>query len=507
MKSCLLLLFFLSAVAEAEVIQILHTNDLHTFLEGTNTGKGGYARLKTMLGNLKARASARNIPSLYLDGGDFGEGSSFFAADKGTYTFRTLDLLAPDAAVLGNHDHILGAEELATMMKRSGVKTSILSANLSSKKRNGLSAIAPTKDFELGNLKVRVIGLSTAEKHAQYTMPSAKIHDPVKTALPLLEKARKEKIDFVISLSHTGVDIDKELVRASSNLGLVVGGHDHLKFPEPRIEINKLGEPVAILQAGSHSAYVGQLLIDVDDNGKAKILSYKLHEVNNGVAEDPAMSSLVSEAKIERERFFGRSWDEVIGHSEIVLTGRIDGRMKNNRSCWSRHIARMTKESTGADIGMQFDVFQSDEIPAGPITFGKMIDNFVHFNGWEPRGWELTTLRLSGVELATLLSFLKKDSNEYSSSFEGIEIIDEKGMFRPYRPLEHSSKKKFVNGKPLKKFKIYTMALPIEVPRALEHSFPVIGKMLTRYQKTGRKVYYWEEMEKYIRRNSPLSCL
>lgn len=507
MKVLVLTLFLLVSSGHAEVIQILHTNDLHTFLLGTNTGKGGYARLKTLLEELKADAARKKIPSLYLDAGDFGEGSSFFAADKGTYTFKTLDLLAPDAAVLGNHDHILGAEELDSMMKRSGVKTTILSANLTGKGRNRLTGIVATKDFQLGNLKVRVIGLSTAEKHAQYTMPSARIRNPVKTALPLLKKAADEKIDFVISLSHTGVDIDKELVRASTNLGLVVGGHDHLKFPEPQMETNKLGDPVAILQAGSHSAYLGQLLIDVDTHGKAKILSYQLHEITPSIDEDLGMSLLVSEAKTEREKFFNRGWDEVIGHSEILLTGRVDGRMKNNRSCWSRHIARMTKESSGADIGMQFDVFQSDEIPAGTITFGNMVDNFVHFNGWDRRGWELTTLRLSGVELATLLSFLKKDSNEYSSSFEGIEVKDDKGMFTPYRPLEHSGSKKFVNGKPLKKFRIYTMALPIEIPRALEHSFPVIGKMLTRYQRTDRKIYYWEEMEKYIRKNSPLTCL
>ena len=167
----------------------------------------------------------------------------------------------------------------------------------------------------------------------------------------------------------------------------------------------------------------------------------------------------------------------------------------------------MTKEATGADIGMQFDVFQSDEIPAGPVTFGNLIDNFVHFNGWDPRGWELTTIRLSGIELATLLQFLKNPDNEYSSSFEGVEVMNEAGQLTRFLPLQHAKMKKFIQGRPLKKFKIYTLALPKELPRAIERTVPVFGKLLTRYQRAERKFYYWEEMEKYIRRNTPLTCI
>lgn len=502
-----LVLFFLTFVVQAEIIQVLHTNDLHTYLEGTNRGRGGYARLKTLIDKKRAEAKKKGMPSLYLDGGDFGEGSSFFAAEQGAISMKALDLLGPDAAVLGNHDHILGAEELSSVLKRSGVKTTILSANLSGKKKNDLETIADFKDFALGSLKVRVIGLSTPERHAQYTLkPKAKLLDPIKTTLPLLKTAKKEKIDFVIALSHAGVDVDQKLITESSGLGLVVGGHDHLKFEEPRTSVDKSGRVVPILQAGAHGAYLGEMILDIDPKGETKILSYQLHEVTADIEPNPEMLELVTEAKVARNEHFQRDWDEVIGFSEVLLTGRVEGRMKNNRSCWSSHIARMTREATGADIGFQFDVFQSDEIPAGPITFGNLIDNFVHFNDWNPQGWELTTLRVTGLELEILLSFLKSPKNEFSASVDGIEIMDEKGLKTRFRPTEHVKHKKFVNGKPLKKLQIYTIALPREIPRALERNIPVLGKALTRYQKSSGKLFFWEELEKYVRRSSPINC-
>lgn len=456
-----LLLFLALGHARAGVIQILHTNDLHTYLEGTNRGRGGYARLKTFIEQKRAEAKREGIPSLYLDGGDFGEGSSFFAAEQGALSFRALDLLGPDASVLGNHDHILGATELASVLRRSGVKTTILSANLSG--------------------------------------------DPIKTALPLLERAKNDKIDFVIALSHAGIDVDRELVEKSSGLGLIVGGHDHLVFDAPRITTDKRGREVPILQAGAHGAFVGELLIDIGPDGSAKVLRYTLHEISPTTPEDPEMRNLISAAKVARSEHFNRNWDEVIGESAVTLTGRVEGRMKNNRSCWSAHVARMERLAGGADVGLQFDVFQSDEIPAGAITFGNLIDNFVHFNDWNPRGWELATLRLSGAELDVLLGLLRSTNNEYSATVDGIEVQNEDGTFSRFRPIEHHKRKKFVGGKPLRKFHLYTLTLPREVPRAFEKNVPILGKLLTRYQRTPR-LYVWEELEKYVRQNSPISC-
>ena len=48
------LLLSVSSQAFSKVIQIIHTNDLHSYFQGTRGGIGGYAQLKTVIDQLKA---------------------------------------------------------------------------------------------------------------------------------------------------------------------------------------------------------------------------------------------------------------------------------------------------------------------------------------------------------------------------------------------------------------------------------------------------------------------
>ena len=101
----------LSIFAEAKLLQIIHSNDLHSYFEGSRTGKGGYARIKTLVDQLKDDAASKGIETYFLDAGDFGEGSSFYFSNNGVDSLKALDLLGVDATVIGNHDFILGGKE------------------------------------------------------------------------------------------------------------------------------------------------------------------------------------------------------------------------------------------------------------------------------------------------------------------------------------------------------------------------------------------------------------
>lgn len=496
---------FTLASSEARPLHIIHTNDLHSFFQGTNTGKGGYARLKAAIDQLRKESRSQGIPSLYLDGGDFGEGSSFFAAEKGRMSLRALDLLGVDATVLGNHDYMLGGPELSQSIQDTHLRTPILSANLTGLKNLKLQGrIHPSKDFNLSGLKIRVIGLSTAEKHGQFPLkPLGKIKDPIKAGLRELKRASKEEVDLVISLSHTGVDKDKEFIEKSANLGLVIGGHDHLLFDEARIFKNKLGDEIPVFQAGANSMAVGSLYVDVV-NGKVKILKYQIIHIDQTKSEDPETALFVEKAFKERGRFFGRDWDEVIGHTEIILSGRVDGRMKNNRSCWSRHLARMTRESTGADLGLHLDVLQSNQINPGPVTFGNIIDNFTHFSNWDPRGWEIAVIGIRGFFLKQFLKQVSDGKYEKSSTLSGLDF-EKKGSNGFFDTVEHDGRDARINGEKIKDLKEYTLALPSEFLHGIRETFPFAKPFLN--PRKDEPKFYWAEMEDYIRKNSPLRCL
>ena len=67
-------LFFVSAPSQARLLQIIHTNDLHSYFTGNAKGAGGYARVLTKIKELKAQAAIKGIEILQVDAGDWGEG-------------------------------------------------------------------------------------------------------------------------------------------------------------------------------------------------------------------------------------------------------------------------------------------------------------------------------------------------------------------------------------------------------------------------------------------------
>src|SRR5437867_1095853 len=78
------------SVSEARLIQILHTNDTHSFLDSTqhNNNLGGSARLKSLIDFYKNKAADEGVKTLVMDAGDFTEGNIYYMADQGRKVFQ-----------------------------------------------------------------------------------------------------------------------------------------------------------------------------------------------------------------------------------------------------------------------------------------------------------------------------------------------------------------------------------------------------------------------------------
>ena len=162
----LILLLLLSTHSFAVKIQIIHTNDLHSYLKGYNSKRGGYYRVKTLIDKLKSDALKKGIESIVLDGGDFGEGSHYFLAQEGVLSFKALSMLGIDAAVIGNHDYMFGGKRLSEQIRAVNPTTQFLGANIAhtaDMKLTGL--LKPTTRFNVGGVEVEVIGLTTSAIH------------------------------------------------------------------------------------------------------------------------------------------------------------------------------------------------------------------------------------------------------------------------------------------------------------------------------------------------------
>ena len=492
----------------AKVIQIIHTNDLHSYFEGTRGGIGGYARLKSVIDELKAEAKAKNIPTLYLDGGDFGEGSSFYFSNHGVDSLKALDLLGVDVSVLGNHDFILGGKELSKQMKSASLKAKILSANLKGKRWMGLKKLMPDYvDYDFDGLKLRIFGLTTNEIHYMYPLrPLGNISNPHKAGVKQATKARKAGVDFTIALTHIGLENDIRLVQKTRTIDMVVGGHSHIRLGRPQLTKNLEGRLIPIVQAGAHSGHVGSMIVDIKGNGEAEMIDYRMIEINKNIPEDETVKSFVETAYQNRETYFGRSWDEVIGETEINLSGNYNGQTVESNTCWSKHIARLTRKIAKAELGLQFDVFQGEQIPPGPVTFGDIVDNFPHFRRWGDQGWKVSRARVSGFLLKKVLKLLSNSELALQVTIDGVKTKTRSG-YKSFNPNTDSVEEAMIEGENLQNLRYYTIGLPSEIPYGMLKILNVFGHVFLKDLRTIPDGDYWPQLENYIRENSPLRCL
>jgi 5'-nucleotidase len=505
-----LLAISVSTASFAKVIQILHTNDLHSFFQGTRGGIGGYAQLKKVVDELKNEAASKGIPTLFLDGGDFGEGSSFYFSNHGVDSLRALDMLGVDVAVLGNHDFILGGRELRHQIRQAGLKTKILSANLKGKRWMGLRKLIPDYvDYEFEGLKLRIFGLTTNEIHYMYPLrPLGFIRNPHKSGIKQARRARKNRVDFTVALTHIGLANDIRLVEKSRSIDMVVGGHSHTRLSKPQLTKNLEGRLIPIVQAGAHGGNIGSMILDIQGNGQAQLIDYRMVGIKKDMPQDEDMKKFVSVAYDNREQYFGRSWEEVIGFSEIRLSGSYNGHQNENNSCWSRHIARLTRKVANTELGLQFDAFQGEQIDPGVITFGDMVDNFPHFRKWGDKGWKISRARVSGFLLKRILRFMANSPLGLQVTIDGVQVKNKNGEgASSFDPKVHRVEEAMVDGEQLNSLRFYTIGLPSEVPYGVLKLANVFAFIILQELSTVPDGDYWFHLEKYIRDNSPLQCL
>lgn len=507
----LLIVLFTSLGSFAKKIQIIHTNDLHSYYLGHSPMEGGYYRVKTLIEQLKNEAKQSGIESIVLDAGDFGEGSHYFLYNNGIHSFEALGLLGIDAAVIGNHDYMFGGKFLGEQIKAANIRTKFLGANIAHNSYMRLGdVLKPTARFNLDGIDIEIIGLTTNSLHFMYAFRPGLIFPPVPVSRAHSLKAKQDGADLVIALTHLGVSKDKSLVEQDPNIDLVVGGHSHTRLEQPIIWENQNKRKIPIVQTGAHGMAVGSLILDVSNTEDIKVISYKLHDADFTVNPDPVVLDYMLEVDRNTKEQLGEGrWDEVIGLSEFDLTGyTTSGHHDHKEGCWTRHLPRILQEETGADVGMYLGIFAGKYIPKGEITYGDIIENFPHTNEYGQKGWEIMTFDIKGWHLYSLLTTIINIPMGDSALIGGVD-------YRTYTfpaTLPYVGGKKFftrlrVNGKRIRMRNKYKIALPYELSKMLNGLLPSrVRRHIPLDFKRG-EFFLWPMAENYIRKRGTLRCL
>ncbi len=483
--------FTLSITAHGRVVRVIHTNDLHTQMDHAYYAtRGGYAALKFTMDKVKAEAKAEGIETLTLDGGDFGEGGLHYLGHQGLDPMQILNQMGLDAAVIGNHDWLMGSPDLNTVLPKVGFQYKLLGANFlqKSKKEFLREYIKPYEIFERAGLRIGVIGLTTDEFFYSWRAelaPEDKIEDPIQVAGKVVPEMRR-KADFVIALTHLGTKKDIKLAQKTKGIDFIVGGHSHTCLYKPvRVE-NPDGQIVPIVQTGCHAEYLGVTTLDIEPGQPALVLDYKLIPIVRAEGEDPEMLKHVDQVYQNVVAAYGKDFlQEKVADSTIDLDPP-----GAEPTTWGRIFAEAIRTSAKAEVSFDVPMFHGRAVPAGEIKMEDLFHLYPRVFDFKDRyGWNIWTANVPGWIMDIAIRLLAM--NGVTAVVGGVKV---KTFFKNGKVKVHSIT---INGHPINPLRTYKVAFGEGIVRGADELTSLFQAILQNPKNTKKPI--WLELRNYIK--------
>ena len=248
-------------------LTLLHTNDTHSQIfpfesnSGHYAGMGGIESRKRMIEQIRSKGQ----PTLLLDAGDFCGDRPIYDAFKGKAELEAMRLLGYDAFTLGEKDFSGGIDNLATLLQASVMKPTISNYDFTYTALQNY--YQPYSIIHRENLKIGVLGvlLPLHDKISISGIENLVYLDAVEQANKTANILQQQQCDIIICLSHLGDRYadgrisDEVLAKNNDCIDVIIGGHTHKFFNQPRVYQNKSSGHTLVNQAGWGGIQMGQL--------------------------------------------------------------------------------------------------------------------------------------------------------------------------------------------------------------------------------------------------------
>lgn len=430
-------------------LTILHTNDHHGRFWKNSDGEYGMAARKTLIDSIRAEVREAGGQVLLLDGGDVNTGVPESDLQDAVPDFRGMNLLGYDAMAVGNHEFDKPLNILR--MQRDLAKFPFLSANIYD---NGKRMFDPYKVFNVGGLRVGVMGMTTEDTRKLVSPDNIKnieFRSVIAEASKVVPELRT-KADVVIAATHMGhyqdgnsgtqAPGDVEMARAVKGIDLVVGGHTQnpacMKSDNVINREYVPGTPCQpdrqngawIFQAHEWGKYVGRADFAYR-NGVLTLLKYELVPVNlkRSVRAADGKTSMVlyTQAIAEDKEMLALLQPfQDFGQEKLnVEIGSVDGRLEGDRAVVRARpasmgilIGRALMDKTKADFAVVNSGGVRDSLAGGKLTYKDVLKV-------QPFGNTTVTVDLTGTEVMAYLNAAAKMSVGSGAfpQFAGVNLV------------------------------------------------------------------------------------
>jgi 5'-nucleotidase len=444
---------------DLQILQIDSELGLGTLNEVKNVG--GVARLSYVLNRERARADR----VLHVDSGDIFEGAPVFNYFQGEPETRASSMMGTDVMVIGNHEFDDGPINAVRQLHK-WADFPLLAANYTfpatgTAHDTGIGSILhPFTVFNLEGLKVGVIGMANfSSLGSVFQQPNSLGIDIINTtevAQAYVDLLRP-LVDVVVVLSHLGLDVDEHMVRGTTGIDVVEGGHNHIVINPPQVQqdcsadpnnpgyiwavnpnipfdpANPVYDPADVLQqhpnefrrfctprkvlishSGAFAKYLGRLDLmfsndptlasptgnpaDYDPTNGFEVVSsqYIPFPIDDSVPEDPNIVNML----LPYERHLDQTVDlELLaGYAPSLVT-------RTAPQGGDSPLGNLISDSMWLRLGVQTDFAMTNstgirtDMIQGPVTIEEMF-NIFPFNN------TITKMQLSGTEVREMFDFI-----------------------------------------------------------------------------------------------------
>lgn len=411
-------------------ISIVATSDIHgsvlNFDYATNKApsKGqGLAKVSTYVNSL--RASNQNV--MLVDNGDAIQGTPlvyyYNMVDKNSeYPLsKVMGAMKYDTQTIGNHEFNFGLDTLKRVIaddKKEGIH--VLSAN--TYKSDDSNFVEPyyIKEFNINGkvVKVGILGLTTKcvpnwEDPKHYA--GLHFNDLVNEAKKWVPIVKSNGADIVIVAAHSGEEgasdvIPENQIKAIANnvsgIDAIIAGHAHSVLNDLKLK-NPEGKVVPVVEPGKLANYVSQIDITVDDNKAVTSVNTKNVQMDNTIAEDSNIVSLIESYQDKTLEYTGT----VLGQATDVFSGK---GQTTGPTAIMELINKVQAESAGAQLSIAAPLSASANIPKGNVTIRDLMGTYVYEN-------YLYGVKMNGTQIKKWLEYSARYYKQVSKEGDAVE--------------------------------------------------------------------------------------
>jgi 2',3'-cyclic-nucleotide 2'-phosphodiesterase (5'-nucleotidase family) len=274
--------------AQTESVIIVYSHNTNGVFENCSCPERSYGALEKRAALIDSiRNSEEHV--LLLDTGDILDIQPSLLLHS--YVVKAYDYLNYDFWTPGDQDFVEGSDFFINKLSR--ISASLVNTNIFYKDKP-IGHSSAIKKF--GEIRVGITGTIKDNLHKYLDSPADadfKFKDQFSSLSPVLSEL-SEKTDFIILLSHSGIERDQRIAQKFPSIDLIIGGHSQTILVEPE----KVGS-THISQVGESGYRLGIFKV-IFKNSKIYKIESSVILLERNMPDDPTVVEMIKNYHQER---------------------------------------------------------------------------------------------------------------------------------------------------------------------------------------------------------------